>query len=42
MGDEALVAQVRSFNRTVTGRVGALSDAYLGRARALGDGEPAI
>jgi hypothetical protein len=33
-----LVAQVRSFNRTVTERVGALNDAYLGRARALGEG----
>ena len=32
-----LVAQVRSFNRTVTERVGALNDAYLGRARALGE-----
>ena len=36
MGDD-LVAQVRSFNRTVTERVGALNDAYLGRGRALGE-----
>ena len=31
------VQQVRSFNRTVTDRVGALTDEYLGRARALGE-----
>ena len=30
------IAQVRSFNRTVTQRVGALQDAYLGRDRPLG------
>jgi DNA-binding MarR family transcriptional regulator/N-acetylglutamate synthase-like GNAT family acetyltransferase len=36
VGDD-LVAQVRSFNRTVTERVGALNDAYLGRGRALGE-----
>ena len=30
------VEQVRSFNRTVTERVGALQDAYLGRGRPLG------
>jgi DNA-binding MarR family transcriptional regulator/GNAT superfamily N-acetyltransferase len=30
------VARVRSFNRTVTQRVGALQDAYLGRDRPLG------
>src|SRR5918911_1605297 len=29
-------AQVRSFNRTVTQRVGALNDAYLARDRPLG------
>jgi DNA-binding MarR family transcriptional regulator/GNAT superfamily N-acetyltransferase len=34
--DEALTARVRSFNRTVTQRVGALSDHYLARARPLG------
>jgi DNA-binding MarR family transcriptional regulator len=33
----ALVEQVRSFNRTVTQRVGALDDRYLGRGRALGE-----
>jgi len=31
------VEQVRSFNRTVTERVGALQDAYLGRGRPLGE-----
>src|SRR4051794_41381275 len=30
------VTQVRSFNRTVTERVGALVDGYLGRGRPLG------
>jgi DNA-binding MarR family transcriptional regulator/GNAT superfamily N-acetyltransferase len=30
------IGKVRAFNRTVTQRVGALSDEYLGRARALG------
>jgi DNA-binding MarR family transcriptional regulator/GNAT superfamily N-acetyltransferase len=34
--DGELVARVRSFNRTVTQRVGALSDHYLARARPLG------
>jgi DNA-binding MarR family transcriptional regulator/GNAT superfamily N-acetyltransferase len=34
--DEAAVAQVRSFNRTVTQRVGALHDEYLARGRPLG------
>ena len=29
--------QVRSFNRTVTERVGALNDDFLGRGRALGE-----
>src|SRR5215475_15095593 len=33
---EALVEQVRSFNRTVTQRVGALHEEYLARARPLG------
>jgi DNA-binding MarR family transcriptional regulator len=31
-----MIEQVRSFNRTVTERVGALQDAYLGRDRPLG------
>ncbi len=31
-----MVGQIRSFNRTVTQRVGALSDAFLGRGRPLG------
>jgi DNA-binding MarR family transcriptional regulator/ribosomal protein S18 acetylase RimI-like enzyme len=30
------IRRIRDFNRTVTQRVGALSDEYLGRARALG------
>jgi len=30
------IEKVREFNRTVTQRIGALSDQYLGRARALG------
>jgi DNA-binding MarR family transcriptional regulator/predicted GNAT family N-acyltransferase len=30
------IGKVRAFNRTVTQRIGALSDEYLGRARALG------
>jgi DNA-binding MarR family transcriptional regulator/GNAT superfamily N-acetyltransferase len=34
--DQDLTARVRSFNRTVTQRVGALSDHYLARARPLG------
>lgn len=33
----ALVAQVRSFNRLVTERVGALADRFLGRDRPLGE-----
>jgi DNA-binding MarR family transcriptional regulator/GNAT superfamily N-acetyltransferase len=33
---QELVAQVRSFNRLVTERVGALQDEYLSRARPLG------
>ncbi len=32
-----LVAQVRSFNRTVTERVGALDERFLGRGRPLGE-----
>ena len=35
--DEALVEQVRRFNRTVTQRVGALDDRYLSRDRPLGE-----
>ena len=34
--DEAMVRQVRSFNRTVTQRIGVLSDAFLARERPLG------
>jgi DNA-binding MarR family transcriptional regulator len=33
---DAAIRQVRSFNRTVTQRIGALQDAYLARARPLG------
>jgi GNAT superfamily N-acetyltransferase len=36
MPDSDLTARVRSFNRTVTQRVGALSDHYLARSRPLG------
>ena len=36
MADSGLVDQVRSFNRVVTQRVGALDDRYLGRDRPLG------
>src|SRR4029078_2135637 len=34
---DPLVDQVRSFNRTVTQRAGALSDRYLARDRPLGE-----
>jgi DNA-binding MarR family transcriptional regulator/GNAT superfamily N-acetyltransferase len=34
---ETMVEQVRRFNRTVTERVGALNDRYLGRDRPLGE-----
>jgi DNA-binding MarR family transcriptional regulator/GNAT superfamily N-acetyltransferase len=34
--DAGMVGQVRRFNRTVTQRIGALSDAYLARDRPLG------
>ncbi|MBV8529600.1 MAG: MarR family transcriptional regulator, partial [Candidatus Dormibacteraeota bacterium] len=34
---DAIVEQVRSFSRTVTERVGALNDHYLGRDRPLGE-----
>jgi len=35
--DQAMVAQVRRFNRTVTERVGALQDHFLARERSLGE-----
>jgi ribosomal protein S18 acetylase RimI-like enzyme len=34
--DEEMVSHVRSFNRTVTQRIGALNDAFLSRDRPLG------
>jgi DNA-binding MarR family transcriptional regulator/GNAT superfamily N-acetyltransferase len=34
---EAMVAEVRRFNRTVTAQVGALDDRFLGRGRPLGE-----
>jgi len=34
---DAAVSQVRSFNRLVTQRVGALNDHYLSRSRPLGE-----
>src|SRR3954468_22261692 len=34
---EAMVNQVRRFNRTVTARVGAVNDRFLGRDRPLGE-----
>ena len=34
---EAMVEQIRRFNRTVTERVGALDDRFLGRGRPLGE-----
>ena len=36
MPDATAMSRVRSFNRTVTQRIGALSDAYLARGRPLG------
>jgi DNA-binding MarR family transcriptional regulator/GNAT superfamily N-acetyltransferase len=36
MSGDAMILQVRRFNRTVTQRVGALSDRYLARDRTLG------
>ena len=36
MSDDARVAQIRRFNRTVTERVGALNDHFLSRGRPLG------
>src|SRR5215207_7914952 len=35
--DDSTIAKVRRFNRTVTQRVGALTDHYLARGRALGE-----
>src|SRR3954468_10798761 len=35
--DDAMIADVRRFNRTVTERVGALRDRFLGRRRPLGE-----
>ena len=34
--DDTATAQVRSFNRSVTQRIGALQDGYLARGRPLG------
>src|SRR5262252_2603730 len=34
--DASMVGQVRSFNRTVTQRIGALNDEFLSRDRPLG------
>jgi len=35
--DEAMISQVRRFNRTVTQRVGTLNDRFLARDRPLGE-----
>src|SRR6476619_8248730 len=35
--DDAMVGQIRRFNRTVTQRVGALDDHFLARDRPLGE-----
>jgi DNA-binding MarR family transcriptional regulator len=35
--DSSAVAQVRRFNRTVTGRIGAMDDRFLGRPRPMGE-----
>jgi DNA-binding MarR family transcriptional regulator/GNAT superfamily N-acetyltransferase len=34
---EAMIAEVRRFNRTITAHIGALNDRYLGRSRPLGE-----
>src|SRR3954447_16255129 len=34
---DAMVAEVRRFNRTITARVGALNDRFLGLGRPLGE-----
>jgi DNA-binding MarR family transcriptional regulator/GNAT superfamily N-acetyltransferase len=34
---EAMIAEVRRFNRTITARAGALDDRFLGRGRPLGE-----
>ena len=36
VSNDVMIEQVRSFNRTVTQRVGALNDAFLARRRSLG------
>src|SRR5512133_2462451 len=35
--DTAMIDQVRSFNRTVMQRIGALNDTFLGRRRPMGE-----
>jgi hypothetical protein len=37
MAREAMIAEVRRFNRTVTAQVGALDDRFLGRDRPFGE-----
>jgi hypothetical protein len=38
--DEEMIGQVRSFNRTVTERVGALNEGFLARHGPLGPARP--